>query len=104
MNRGFCLQLQDALLTAGYDDAELKYLSDTIATFTLRVNGVTRRIGVEVKTAGHATIYEGYNPDKAPLAVDYQTVAELATSIFDRDPGTHNTPEFKNFTGLTDET
>lgn len=104
MNRAFCLQLQDALLTAGYDDASLKYLSDSIATFTLSHKGVIRRMGIEVTVPGHARVHEGHDPDREPLLIDYETVAELATAIFDRDPGAHDVPDFKHFTGLNDET
>lgn len=105
MDRAFALALQEALLLAGYDDAELKYLSDTIATFSLTSHSAVRKLGVELTEQGHARLHEGTaDVDAQPLLVDFSTVKELATAIFDRDPGTHTLPDFKHFTGLNDET
>ncbi len=105
MDRAFALGLQEALLLAGYDDAELKYLSDSLATFSLTSHGVTRKLGVELIEPGHVRLHEGTGDvDAKHLLVDFTTVKELATVIFDRDPGTHSLPDFKHFTGLSDET
>ena len=98
MDKAFVLELQQELLAHGYDDVELRYLSDSGENIALNLtyNGVVRRIGLFI--SGAAGMF--YDGDSAGLPLEITTAKQLALQIFDRDSGATTLPDFRKFTGL----
>ena len=98
MDKTFVLELQQELLAHGYDDVELRYLSDsgTNAALNLTYNGVVRKIGLFID--GSTGVF--YDGDSAGLPLEITTAKQLALQIFDRDSGAITLPDFRKFTGL----
>jgi len=101
MNKPFVLELQQELLAAGYDDVELRYLSENGKNLTINLTykGVVRRLGFFID-GSTVTQYTDGDMGKG-LPREFTTAKDLARQIFDRDPGAHTLPDFRKFTGLT---
>lgn len=111
MNKSFALELQQALLVAGYEEVELRYLSQNGKNLTLALTfeNSTRVIGLLIQdqpsldrlVAAQLIAIQYRDGDTGSgLPLEFATAADLARRIFDRDPGTKSLPDFRKFTGL----
>lgn len=98
MNKAFILELQQELLAAGYDDVELRYLSEDGKTATVNIThkGTVRKIGLFIE--GNIVTYSINGDISHEL---FATANDIARQIFDRDPGTNVLPDFRKFTGFS---
>lgn len=101
MNKPFVLELQQELLAAGYEDVELRYLSEDGNTIAMNLthDGVLRKVGLVI--TGDVAVQHVDGDMSAGASCKFASVKELARWLFDRDPGTKHLPDFRKFTGLT---